>query len=145
MSNGNGVPQFYDMQVPIRAFVTKRLVGVEADRSVQKAAERMTQFNISSIVVMEEEEIVGLLTDTDLKSRVVARGLGPDTPVRDAMTRELVSTDIGTPVREVLSLMADKNIKHVLIAEEGEFVGMVTFRDLIDIELHTLETYISRE
>lgn len=141
----DGVPQFYDMQVPIRAFVTKRLVGVEADKSVEKAAKRMTQFNISSIVVMEDDSIVGLLTDTDIKSRVVAEGRGPDTAVKEAMTRELVSTDIGTPVREVLSLMADKNIKHVLISEEGEFVGMVTFRDLIDIELHTLETYISRE
>ncbi|MFW6457243.1 MAG: CBS domain-containing protein [Planctomycetota bacterium] len=141
----DGVPQFYDMQVPIRAFVTKRLVGVEADESVEKAAKRMTQFNISSIVVMEDDRIVGLLTDTDIKSRIVAEGRGPDTAVKEAMTRELVSTDIGTPVREVLSLMADKNIKHVLISEEGDFVGMVTFRDLIDIELHTLETYISRE
>ncbi|MFW6457758.1 MAG: CBS domain-containing protein, partial [Planctomycetota bacterium] len=71
----NGVPEFYDMQVPIRAFVTKRLVGVESDESVKKAAQRMTQFNISFIVVMKDEDIVGLLTDTDLKSRVVAKGL----------------------------------------------------------------------
>jgi signal-transduction protein with cAMP-binding, CBS, and nucleotidyltransferase domain len=133
------------MQVPIRAFVTKRLVGVRADTTVEEAARRMAEFNISSIVVMDEEDIVGLLTDTDLKARVVAKGRGPETPVREVMTRELISADIGTPVREVLALMADKNIKHVLITEEEEFVGMVTFRDLIDIELHTLETYISRE
>jgi signal-transduction protein with cAMP-binding, CBS, and nucleotidyltransferase domain len=139
------VPQFYDMQVPIRAFVTKRLVGVHADRTVEEAAARMVEFSISSIVVLEDDHIEGLLTDADLKSRVIARGRGPDTPIREVMTRELVSADIGTPVREVLGLMADKNIKHVLIKEEGEFVGMVTFRDLIDIELHTLETYISRE
>lgn len=140
-----GVPQFYDMQVPIRAFVTKRLVGVHADKTVEEAASRMVEFNISSIVVLEDDTIAGLLTDTDLKSRVVARGKAPGTLVRDVMTRELVSADIGTPVREVLGLMADKNIKHVLIKEEGEYVGMVTFRDLIDIELHSLETYISRE
>jgi signal-transduction protein with cAMP-binding, CBS, and nucleotidyltransferase domain len=140
-----GVPQFYDMQVPIRAFVTKRLVGVEADKTVEEAARRMAEFNISSIVVMEEDEIVGLLTDTDLKARVVAKGLGPETPVREVMTRELIAADIGMPVREVLALMADKSIKHVLIKEEDQFVGMVTFRDLIDIELHTLETHISRE
>lgn len=140
-----GVPQFYDMQVPIRAFVTKRLVGVKAAKTVQDAARRMAEFNISSIVVMEDDDIVGLLTDTDLKARVVAKGLGPETPVREVMTRELISADIGMPVREVLALMADKSIKHVLIKEDDEFVGMVTFRDLIDIELHTLETYISRE
>ncbi|MFW5923075.1 MAG: CBS domain-containing protein [Planctomycetota bacterium] len=140
-----GVPEFYDMQVPIRAFITRRLVGVQADLTVQQAARRMTEFNISSIVVMEDDNIVGLLTDTDLKTRVIAEGKGPETPIRDVMTHELVAADVDTAVSEVLSIMADKNIKHVLITENGEYVGMVTFRDLIDIELHTLETYISRE
>ncbi|MFP4175988.1 MAG: CBS domain-containing protein [Candidatus Brocadiia bacterium] len=140
-----GVPEFYDMQVPIRAFITRRLVGVQSDLTVQQAARRMTEFNISSIVVMEDDNIVGLLTDTDLKTRVIAEGKGPETPIRDVMTHELVAADVDTAVSEVLSIMADKNIKHVLITENGEYVGMVTFRDLIDIELHTLETYISRE
>ncbi|MFW6279979.1 MAG: CBS domain-containing protein [Planctomycetota bacterium] len=140
-----GVPEFYDMQVPIRAFITRRLVGVQSDLTVQQAARRMTEFNISSIVVMEDDNIVGLLTDTDLKTRVIAEGKGPETPIRDVMTHELVAADVDTAVSEVLSIMADKNIKHILITENGEYVGMVTFRDLIDIELHTLETYISRE
>jgi signal-transduction protein with cAMP-binding, CBS, and nucleotidyltransferase domain len=65
--------------------------------------------------------------------------------VRDVMTTELVSLDIGAPVHEALVLMAQKNIKHVVVKENDEFVGMITFRDLIEMELHSLETYISRE
>jgi CBS domain-containing protein len=61
------------------------------------------------------------------------------------MTGELVTTDIGTPVKDVLRTMADKNIKHVLVTEKDDIVGIMTFRDLIDIERHGLETYISRE
>ncbi len=140
-----GLPDFYNAQVPIRAFVTKRLIGVDADSSVQEAAQRMMEFNISSLTVVEDEKLVGILTDTDLKSRVVAEGRSCDTPVRDVMTTELVSLDIGAPVHEALVLMAQKNIKHVVVKENDEFVGMITFRDLIEMELHSLETYISRE
>jgi len=140
-----GLPDFYNAQVPIRAFVTKRLIGVDSDSSVQEAAQRMMEFNISSLTVVEDEKLVGILTDTDLKSRVVAEGRPCDTPVRDVMTTELVSLDIGAPVHEALVLMAQKNIKHVVVKENDEFVGMITFRDLIEMELHSLETYISRE
>lgn len=140
-----GIPQFYDAQVPVRAFVTRRLIGVDADSTVQDAARRMANFNISSIAVVEEGKIVGLLTDTDLKTRVVAEGRSCETSVREVMSRDLISVDIGTPVREALVLMAQKDVKHVLVTENDDYVGMVTFRDFIDMELHSLETYISRE
>jgi len=140
-----GLPDFYNAQVPIRAFVTKRLIGVDADSTVQEAAQRMVEFNISSLTVVENEKLVGILTDTDLKTRVVAEGRPPDTPVRDVMTKELVSLDIGIPVHEALVTMAQKDIKHVVVKENDDFVGMITFRDLIEMELHSLETYISRE
>ena len=141
----NSIPDFYDAKVPLRAFVTKNLIGVDAADTVKDAASRMSEFNISSITVVEDEEIVGLLTDTDLKTRVVARGRSPETPVREVMTDDLISADIGTPVHEALVLMAKKDIKHLLVEENGNYVGMVTFRDFIDMELHSLETYISRE
>ena len=141
----HGIPEFYDAKVPLRAFVTKRLIGVEVDSTVQEAARRMADFNISSVTVVKNGKIVGLLTDTDLKTRVVAKGKPPDTPVSEVMTTGLISLDIGTPVQEALVLMSKKDIKHVLVKEHGEYVGMVTFRDFIDMELHSLETYISRE
>ena len=139
------LPELYDMDMPIRAFVTKRVIGIPADRTVQEAAQRMVDFNISSIAVTEEEKIVGLLTDRDIKERVVAEGRGPDATVKEVMTGELITTDIGTKVRDVLALLAEQNVKHVLVAEEGEIVGIMTFRDLIDMERHSLETHISRE
>mgnify|MGYP000211548646 CR=1 FL=1 len=139
------IPDFYDAKVPLRAFVTKSLIGVNADDTVKEAASRMAEFNISSVTVVDGERIVGLLTDTDLKTRVVARGRSADTPVREVMTADIISADIGTPVHEALVLMAKQDIKHLLVKEEDVYVGMVTFRDFIDMELHSLETYISRE
>jgi signal-transduction protein with cAMP-binding, CBS, and nucleotidyltransferase domain len=139
------LPKFYDMNVPIRAFVTKRVIGVDSTCSVQEAAKRMVEFNISSITIVENDRVIGFITDNDLKKRVVARGLPPDTSVREIMTSKLITVDISTTVKEALRIMAEQNIKHILVEEEDRIVGIMTFRDLIDMERHTLETYISRE
>ncbi len=107
-------PKFYDMEHPIRTFVTKRVIGVKPETTVQEAAKRMVEFNISSLTVVDEEEIVGFFTDGDIKKRVVAEGLTPDIPVKEIMTTDLITADIGMDVKDVLELMADKNIKHIL-------------------------------
>ena len=138
-------PKFYDIDMPIRSFVTKRLIGVKTESSVQEAAQRRVEFNTGSLVVIEEEEIVGFLTDGDIKKKVVAKGLKPDMPVRDIMVRDLITIDISANTKDVLELMSEKKIQHVLIEEKDDIVGIVTFRDLIDIKRQKLETYISRE
>lgn len=138
-------PEYYELDEPIRAFTTKRLIGIERGKTVQEAAEKMVEFQISSLVVTEDSDIVGLLTDGDFKKKVVAKGFGPDTLVDDAMTTDLITTEIDTSVKEVLRVMSDKEVKRVLVEEDGEIVGMLTFADLIGVERQRLETYISRE
>ncbi|MFW5898352.1 MAG: CBS domain-containing protein [Candidatus Saliniplasma sp.] len=139
------IPKVYDLNMPIRSMITKRVIGVEKHSSVQESAKKMVEFEVSSLVVVDDGEIVGFLTDGDIKKRVVAEGLSSDIPVKEVMSRNLVTVDIGTTVRDVLDMMADKNVKHVMVEEEGEIVGMLTFGDLIHIDKQKVETHISRE
>lgn len=138
-------PKFYDVDIPIRTFVTKRVIGVDADKTVQEAAEMMVEFNVSSLTVVKDDEIVGFFTDGDIKKKVVAEGLKPGIPVREIMVTDLIKVDIDTKVKKVLEIMADKDVKHVLVEEKDEIAGIITFRDLIDLERQKLETHISRE
>ena len=139
------IPKVYDLNMPIRSMITKRVIGVDKNSSVQKSAEKMVEFEVSSLVVVDDGDIVGFLTDGDIKKRVVAKGLSSDIPVKEVMSRNLITADIGTTVRDVLDLMAEQNVKHVMVEEEGEIVGMLTFGDLIHIDKQKVETHISRE
>ena len=105
----------------------------------------MNDFNISSLVVMEEGDIVGFFTEGDIRTKVVAQGIKPDIPVKDIMSRDLITVDLGTSVEDAAMKMADHGIKHLLVTEEGEISGILSFRDLIDIERQNIETHISRE
>ncbi len=139
------LPRFREIENPIRTFISKKIIGVTSDTSVQEAARKMVEFNISSLTVVEDDEIAGLITNDDLKKRVIAEGLNPETPVKDIMTKELITVDIDIAVKDALEIMATKDIKHLLVKESGKFVGMLTFSDLIDLQKQKLETHISRE
>lgn len=132
-------------QIPIREYVTKKLIAVGADASIREAARRMVQFDISSVVIGNNDSVVGFLTDADLKSRVVAAGLDASRPVSDIMTTDLITADIDAAVEEVMELMARHRIKHVLVTEQDEIIGIMTLRDLVNIERQKLETFIARE
>ena len=138
-------PEYYDMEAPIRRFVTKSLIGIDQNESIQKAAERMVTFDISSLIILDDSEIVGVFSERDIKERVAAKGLDTSIPVKEVMTRDRPTVDIDMEVKEVTKTMTKQRTKYVLVREEGEIVGILSFGDLIGMERRKLETYISRE
>ena len=134
-----------DVNAPVKVYMTRKLIGVHPDDSVKRACEVMVGFDIGSLVVVEENRVVGFFTKSDIIRRVVIPGLPNDTPVREIMSGELITVDANTPVREVLDLMAKKGIKHMLIEEDGEIVGIFSLSDLLTASRRRLETAIAAE
>lgn len=134
-----------DTKAPVRVYMTRKLIGVHPGDSVKKACEIMVDFDIGSLVVVENGKVVGFFTKSDIIRRVVIPGLPNDTPVKEIMTKDLVTVNANTPLREVLDLMAKKSIKHMLVEENGEIVGVFSLTDLLSASRRKLETAIAAE
>ncbi|WP_297093067.1 CBS domain-containing protein [Thermococcus sp.] len=134
-----------DTNAPIKVYMTRKLIGVEPEDSIKRACEVMVEFDIGSLVVVEDGKVIGFFTKSDIIRRVVIPGLPNTTPVREIMSSELISVDSNTPLREVLDLMAKKGIKHMLIEEGGEIVGIFSLSDLLTASRRRLETAIAAE
>ncbi|NJE61335.1 CBS domain-containing protein [Thermococcus sp. 21S7] len=134
-----------DTNAPIKVYMTRKLIGVEPDDTIQRACEVMVEFDIGSLVVVEKGRVVGFFTKSDIIRRVVIPGLPNTTPVRKIMSGALITVDSNTPLREVLDLMAKKGIKHMLIEEDGEIVGIFSLSDLLTASRRRLETAIAAE
>ena len=115
--------------VPVKQLVTQPPLFVAADATVQQAAQTMHQARSSSCLVASDPP--GILTDRDLRGRVLALGLGPETPARQVMTQPLKSLDSDTPTYSALLYMLDENIHHLALIEEGQVVGVITNTDLL--------------
>ena len=134
-----------ERNAPIKVYMTKKLIGVSPEDTVQEACRIMVKFDIGSLVVVEDDRVIGFFTKSDIIRRVIVPGLPYTTPVKEIMTRDLITTDANTPVREVLKIMAHHRIKHILIEEEGKIVGIFTLSDLLEATRRKLETSISTE
>lgn len=142
---GKRFPSIIDKDLPIRAFITKKLIGTDISSTVQDAAQKMTEFNISSIVILEDEKVVGFFTESDLKRKIVAVGKTPDTPVKNIMISDIITIDISATIKDAMKKMVDNDIKHLLVKEKNEITGILSFTDFLTLERQKLETFIARE
>jgi CBS domain-containing protein len=129
-----GVTQNRLMQLSAARLIDRPATTVGPDTTAREAAEVMTREQVSAIVVVEREQLVGILTDKDLRMRLLAVGLSAQTPIRDIMTERLHKLDAETPAFEALLLMARLNIHHLPVLHQGELLGLLTHGDLVRYE-----------
>jgi CBS domain-containing protein len=100
--------------------------------SVQQAARIMTSNKVSSVVIVDDEGLaVGIVTDWDLREKVVAAGVDVGQPVATIMSRPLITVSADESVADAVRVMIARNIHHLVVVEDGRPVGMITDHDLI--------------
>lgn len=118
----------------IGSLVARRSVSAPPDLPIRKAAARMRDERVSSLMVCEEEgasRLIGIITDRDLRTRVVAAGADPAAPLRTVMTPDPVTIGPEALAFEALLAMTRHNLHHLPVVEGGRPIGMVTATDLM--------------
>lgn len=118
-----------NLAVPVKYLAQAPPLFVPPETTVQEAARAMMDAGASSTLVATEPP--GIVTDRDLRGRVLAAGLSPSTMVTAVMSRPLVSMDSDAPVFAAMMRMLEENIHHLALVEEGEVVGVVSSSDLL--------------
>lgn len=125
-------------QQPVRALIRDQPIICEPDVSLRDAARRMADAGASSVLVRLESDGFGILTDHDLRSRVVAEGLSVDAPVRRVMTAPAFTVGPELNGADVLLAMLGRGIRHVpVLSARGEVLGVVSDIDLLAAETRT--------
>jgi CBS domain-containing protein len=104
---------------------------VEADRTVQEAAQLMDRLVVGALVVTDHGSPVGIVTDRDVVVRGVATGKPLDARIDSLMSTDLVTLDGDADVRASLATFRTHPYRRLPVVEQGELVGMVTVDDLL--------------
>jgi CBS domain-containing protein len=104
----------------------------------------MNQHRIGSLVVLDDEQApLGIITERDILTRVVAAARDPaQTPVRDVMTSRLITCSVNTPLDELRSLMRRERIRHVPVVEDKRVCAMISIGDLNTAEVKVMHETI---
>jgi CBS domain-containing protein len=111
--------------------MSTEIVSVAPQSAIGDAASRMVEAETGATVVMDGDELVGMITERDLL-RCFSEGMDPATPVEERMTRHVLTATPGTEVPEALALMVDGHFRHLpVVNESGSVIGLVSMRDLM--------------
>ncbi|MDB6176966.1 DUF294 nucleotidyltransferase-like domain-containing protein [Paracoccus sp. Z330] len=105
-----------------------------ADTPIVEAAGQMRDAGVSSIGVVEDGALIGLVTIRDMSNRVVAEGRDAGQPVRSVMTEHPVTLPPTALGYDVLSIMSRRGIGHLPVVEDGRFIGMISQTDLTRVQ-----------
>ncbi|REG82632.1 DUF294 nucleotidyltransferase-like domain-containing protein [Marinomonas pollencensis] len=124
------------LSTPIEQVMTRQLIKATPEESVQIAAQRMTEARVSSILIVDAKEehkpLVGIVTDRDLRSRVLALGITSELSLSEVMTCAPATLSPDSLVMQAQTLMSEYNIHHLpVVTGDGVPVGMVTAADLL--------------
>ena len=118
------------MTAPISQLVQRAPVQIDRADSIASAARRMADERVSSILLTQDDQLFGVVTDRDLRSRVLAAGLDPARPVADIATLAPLTLQKNQSIFEAMVLMARQNIHHLPVLDGNRVLGMVTATDL---------------
>jgi len=121
----------YGMWRDISEIMSRDVAGIQRKASVAEAAEIMTSRKISCIMVIDGENVVGVLTEKDLLGRVVALQRDPaDTKMEEVMSFPVTTVPYNFSIFSASKLMEDRNIRRLVVVRDGRFCGVVTQTDI---------------
>lgn len=124
-------PDANDMMRQIKDVMTEEVIAVAPELSIQSTAILMTSCRVSSVLVMDKDRLLGIVTDRDLRARAVAEGVGFDQHVSTIMTPDPHTIDTGSTIFDATLFMTRSKIHHIPVVHGGKVRGIVTSSDLM--------------
>jgi signal-transduction protein with cAMP-binding, CBS, and nucleotidyltransferase domain len=115
----------------VHDIMTRALITVNLATTALQVAKMMEQGGIGAILVQDNDNPVGIVTDRDFATRVVANNLPFDTSVEKIMSSPLISINHNEPISVAAKRMTDKKIRKLVVTENGKVVGIITSTDLV--------------
>jgi len=128
----------------IEKHVTRDLIALDGGTPCSEAARVMVEQRIGSVAVQEDGRVVGLVTERDLATRVLADGAPFDLPIREAMRTDLPTVSPLENDAVCNALMRDNGTRYLLVSEGDEVAGIISMRDLIRLMLSEREWLIGQ-
>ncbi len=116
---------------PVSKYIYPKLTTISSELTISDAAKIMVEKMVESVIIFEGESVVGIITDRDILSDVIAAGLDPlKVKVSQIMRKPLITIPKDATVRDALNIMAEKNIRRLVVMDGSRTLALVRRKQL---------------
>jgi len=119
------------VDILLKDIMVRKVITIDPDKTARDAARLMADNNISSVIVMKGDEIVGIVTERDLVRKVCANDI-PSSKVNivSVMSAPVITAESDLPIEAAVQRMFNNRIRRLPVVENGKLVGIVTISDI---------------
>jgi CBS domain-containing protein len=127
------------------------IIHIEPDATVFDAISKMSERNVGALLVMENGEMAGIISDKDYRNKVILKGrTSKETLVKEIMTSDLITVTCREYLETCMAIMTEKKIRHLPVMNGDQLEGIISIGDLVKaiidlqkVEINDLKNYIS--
>jgi CBS domain-containing protein len=131
------VPETLHVWFEVDYFMSKRVITVDEETPVEVVAKIMGEKSVGSVIITSHGEPIGIFTERDLLTKFLAEDRSLKIEVGKACSSPLITAPMGISVHDAALIMTSKHIRRLPITREGELVGILTARDLLEAYART--------
>ncbi|MES2650391.1 MAG: CBS domain-containing protein [Bacteroidota bacterium] len=122
-----------------------QIYSVTSSTSVLDGLKMMTEKNISALLIIETDVLLGIFTERDYARKIILQGkASKDTPISEAMTTDPIFVSTTDSIDLCMQIMTDKHIRHLPVLNENQVIGMVSIGDVVKFIIEDQKQTISQ-
>ena len=116
----------------VKEVMNRRVARVNKDTPIREVAQVMAKMHRSNALVFDDDALVGVVTDRDMTTRVLATGMNPSVPIKEIMTQHLRTVNPEAPLLQAIEIMMQHNVRSLPVIENDAVVGVLTATSLVE-------------
>ena len=126
--------------VLVKSLSQRKCFTIAASSSVKDAADKLTEFKIGAMPVIDSQEsVVGIISERDISRYVCNEKLNLDENISKIMSKNIISCDLEISVSELMETMTNRKIRHMPIIDKHKLIGIVSIGDVVNHIIHKYE------
>jgi CBS domain-containing protein len=122
------------MQTPLSVLLKekgKKVHTISKDLTCYECAKHLTEFNIGALLVMEGNQVLGIISERDLIKKLITKNLDPTkATIEQVMTQNVIAVPPEATVQTAMEIITEKRLRHLPIIDNGKLVGMISIGDV---------------
>ena len=116
----------------LRSRGSNKILSIAPEQSVYEALEMMAQYDVGALLVISNDELVGIFSERDYARKVILKGKASrETYVWEIMSQPVICVQLEFTVEQTMALMTEKRVRHLPVVGGGKVVAVVSIRDLL--------------